>query len=55
MHWEWEGNSSLKENGRDGGQVKAGTCVSGGDEEREMDQAAGRSWRHCSEIPGVKT
>lgn len=26
----------------DGGQVKAGTCVSGGDEEREMDQAAGR-------------
>ena len=26
----------------DGGQVKAGTCVSGGDEEREMDQTAGR-------------
>lgn len=26
----------------DGGQVKAGTCVSEGDEEREMDQTAGR-------------
>lgn len=26
VHWEWEGNSSLKENGSgDGGQVKAGT------------------------------
>ena len=50
MDWEQEGSSSLKENGsgwrasksRKCNQENIGTCVSGGDEEREMDQTAGR-------------
>ena len=50
VDWEQEGSSSLKENGsgwrasksRRCNRENIGTRVSGGDEEREMDQTAGR-------------
>ena len=59
MDWEQERSSSSKENGsgwrasksRRCNQENVGTCMSGDDEERKMDQTAGQEWRLCSEAP----
>lgn len=38
-------------------QENVGTCMSGDDEERQMELTAGQEWRLCSEAPDkdVKT